>query len=230
MEQLPITPRKVIPIEKLTNQNVLLWRYFVKHLKEGRLQEYLDEMLPELSEFCNYVREFMEQMGNTDLESWEAESQKLILLQLFEMEELFDLSDEAGRVNLRHLITEVLVSKRVHVDDIWQDILINLVKSMERIIPSVDERLTALTLVISELRMPTEQRTQPDQITEDESDEMRLKVICNIQFVHRKFCWCENLICYILFSVFYRLEIAIESETERSDSRAGPSSSGKEFW
>ena len=60
IEQIPVEKNtRVIPVDKLTSENIMLWRHFVEHLKNSNLTEYLEIMLPELSEFCNYVREFM---------------------------------------------------------------------------------------------------------------------------------------------------------------------------
>lgn len=66
VDQLPLarapinannTLATVIPVEKLTIEDVLYWGALIEHAsKQEDLDSYLDEIVCELSDFCEYVR------------------------------------------------------------------------------------------------------------------------------------------------------------------------------
>lgn len=55
---------KVIPVDELSPENVLYWRVLTEYLEahpeiadDRPIDEPLPEILPELSTFCNYIRQ-----------------------------------------------------------------------------------------------------------------------------------------------------------------------------
>ena len=52
---------KLIPIDKLTPENVLFWRCVAQHLHgEGEeMMENLEKIIPNLTPFCQYIRRYV---------------------------------------------------------------------------------------------------------------------------------------------------------------------------
>ena len=174
MEQLPIDIQsRLIPIDKISCENILFWRCVAEHLKHVGLTEELDDIMPELSQFCNYIRELLATISSKQLETWERTMHQFMLCQLFEMAKLYDLADECGREKLRSVMLDTLMHELCS-DKIVQCI----VNYLDEVIPDVDKRLSALAEVISELRRPSKQ-TQSQaipQLTEDQANQKQMMV------------------------------------------------------
>ncbi|XP_043466822.1 condensin complex subunit 3 [Leptopilina heterotoma] len=159
LEQLPVEVQtRLIPLDKITCENVLFWRCVAEHLKREGCTEDLEEIVPELSQFCTFIRELLALIDSKQLESWEKTMYQFMLCQLFEMSKIYDLSDECGRENLRSIMVDTLMHE-ICSDKIVQCI----VEYFDQVIPDVDRRLTALVEVINELRRPSKQ-TQTQQV------------------------------------------------------------------
>ncbi|XP_053986177.1 condensin complex subunit 3-like [Hylaeus volcanicus] len=171
IEQLPINNEtKLIPIDKLTTENVLYWKCLVKHLCRGACTEELERIVPELSIFCTHISDFLTSISINQNETWENHMQKFILLQLFEIATTYDLSDELGRKKLNELICNTLLS------NYWSEKIIECVVShLENVIPDVNSRVDTLAHVISDIRLPLKESTQVTQISEHQQDENNLK-------------------------------------------------------
>ena len=174
LEQLPVDVQtRVIPIDKITCENVLFWRCVAEHLKRENRAEELEDIIPELSQFCAFIREFISVISSKQLELWERTMNQFIICQLFEIVKIYDLADECGRENLRSLMLDMLMS------EYCSDKIVHcIVDYMDEVIPNVERRLSALAEVISELRRPSK-HTQSQAIpilTEDQANEKNMQV------------------------------------------------------
>ncbi|XP_015175226.1 PREDICTED: condensin complex subunit 3-like [Polistes dominula] len=148
--QVPIDETtKLIPVEKLSSENSLYWRCVAKHFHTISCFDLLERILPELSNFCKYINDFLTMMSSKSFEQWEKRTHQFILLQLFEIIKFFDLSDEAGRNNLRELILNVLLTNHCS-----EKIIECVVKYFENVVPDVNQRIDLLANTIQTLRMP----------------------------------------------------------------------------
>ncbi|XP_015116140.1 condensin complex subunit 3 [Diachasma alloeum] len=179
-KQLPLDrDAKLIPIDDLTGENVFFWRCFIQHLhkKSGdeAASERLQDTIPELTNFCRYIRDFQSMMiefakGQSDEDKdvkTQKMSQKFGLLQVFEIAKTYDLGDEVGRGNLRQLIEDTLMSEICTTE-----IIESVVKYYEKVVPDVPSRLTSLAHAISEIRVPTQvAENVVEQVTDEEVSE-----------------------------------------------------------
>lgn len=151
IEQLPIDQdKKLIPIDKLSSENVLFWHCFSKYLQQCSLTDLFDQTLPELSYFCDYIRQYGENIVNNEsTEEDQKITEQVILCQLFEMTKLYDLSDEVGRNRLKQLIEDTLISEipELKLTEI-------IVEIYEKVVPNITSRVNTLTHIISDIRMP----------------------------------------------------------------------------
>lgn len=170
---------QVIPVDKLSSNNILLWRCVMNHLKKESKEEELDMLMPELVRFCMYIVEYMEflEAKTRDTEAlWENKNEEFILYQLFEMTNLYDLTDEVGRNELKKLSLKTL-SCPLQSERIVKCV-INQLCNVE---PIVESRVSLLIEVINELRMPMEQPPTPQlaapvTLSEKEKHDLKMKV------------------------------------------------------
>ncbi|KAK2582335.1 hypothetical protein KPH14_004672 [Odynerus spinipes] len=172
--QIPIDEStKLIPINTLTSENSLYWRCVANHLHSIPYTEALEQILPELSTFSAYINEFLAMMSAKQYNMLEKHTHKFILLQLFEIIKIYDLSDEAGRCHLRELILNMLLT-----DHCSREIIECVVKYLENVMPDVNERTSALADIISKIRMPTTVATQviqEEKISAEEEHEINMQ-------------------------------------------------------
>uniref|UniRef100_A0A0C9PZI3 Ncapg protein n=1 Tax=Fopius arisanus TaxID=64838 RepID=A0A0C9PZI3_9HYME len=175
-KQLPLDrDAKLIPIQDLTGENVAYWRCFIQHLYKSDNEaatEHLQNTIPELTTFCQYIRSFQKLMidytqTHTDEDNdvkIKKMSHKFVLLQLFEISKTYDLGDEVGRGNLRQLIEDTLINEVCTTE-----IIECIVKYYEKVEPDVPKRLTSLAHVISEIRVPTQViENAVEKVTDDQ--------------------------------------------------------------
>jgi len=176
--QVPIDKdTRLIPLTNLTNENVLYWKCIIQHLHRLSCTEELELMIPELSEFCKYICNFIALMSSQSYETWEEESHKFILLQLFEISTMYDLSDEVGRKNLHEVIIDTLMS-----DCCSTKIIECLVNHLAKVIPEASNMLNAVATVISETRLPLKENVVTQQITAEQQHENNMQVSIKIQY------------------------------------------------
>ena len=166
---------RLIPLTSLTNENVLYWKCVIQHLHRLSSMEELELMIPELSEFCKYIREFLALISSQSHETWETESHKFILLQLFEISTMYDLSDEVGRKNLNEVIIDTLMS-----DHCSTKIIECLVIHFANVVPDPSNMLNAIANVISEIRLPLKENIVTQQITAEQQHENNMRVSIKI--------------------------------------------------
>ncbi|KAK3911621.1 Condensin complex subunit 3 [Frankliniella fusca] len=172
---------KVIPVEELSPENVLYWRLLSEYLEAHPeiadncpIDEPLPELLPELSTFCNYIKQYHETKSLDEAEHWVILQHQYMLIQLLELCKGFDLADEMGRTNLKNLCVYLLTNSSVH-----EDVVPVIIQLMVGIVPQVEDRLQVLAEAISEVREPmTEQEAQPENAPQApplSSEELRQK-------------------------------------------------------
>ncbi|XP_069689103.1 condensin complex subunit 3 isoform X2 [Periplaneta americana] len=142
---------KVIPLDKLTSENALFWRCLAEHLhKEG--DEDLDDIIPDLTPFCQYVRSFYLAEQPKDTSTWSQIQRQFVVVQLLELAKVFDLGDEMGRSNLKKLIYDMLTC--TYVKEGLVPVLVELLVSVQ---PHVNSRLLFLAEIVSEVHEPMTQ-------------------------------------------------------------------------
>lgn len=165
MEQVPIDKNtKLIPLSSLSNENVLYWKCVINHLCSLSCVEELELIIPELSSFCNYIHEFIAFISSNQYEEWEKQCHKFILLQLFEIAEKYDLSDEVGRKNLQEVIMNTLMSNHCS-----NKIIECIVSHLAKVVPNINNMLDLIANVISEIRLPLKASTE--QVPEEQQQE-----------------------------------------------------------
>lgn len=159
---------KVIPVSSLNPDNALYWRVLVEYLEanpqiseERPVDEPLPELLPELSTFCNYIKEYYEVQSSKDEEHWVKLQHYYVLTQLLQLCKSFDLADEMGRSNLKKLCLYLLTNNTVS-----ENVVPVVIELMVKILPNVEDRLQVLAEAISEIREPMiEHEPEPDTIS-----------------------------------------------------------------
>lgn len=173
VEQLPIDDdAKLIPFEKLSSESVIYWRSVVDHFHHEGFHSEMDKILPDLSKFCQYIRQFIGHMKIGERVDWEKITQRFILIELFKIAKFYDLSDEVGRDNLKELILDTLKTESN------SELLVDcVIKQLVVIVPDIETRLHLLADVISERRMPLTSDNDSVPMSEAEKHEREMKVI-----------------------------------------------------
>lgn len=182
ISQIPIDETtKLIPINKLTSENCLYWRCVAKHFHSLSSLDALERILPELSSFSVYIKEFLTMMSSERYGILEKKAHQFILLQLFEIIKIYDLSDEAGRNNLSELILNVLLT-----DHCSKEIIECIVNHLENVIPDVNKRLDLLSNTIGKIRTPIKVVTTQviKKICPDQEHKNKMEVCSYIYFLH----------------------------------------------
>ncbi|KAJ8674292.1 hypothetical protein QAD02_005554 [Eretmocerus hayati] len=169
IEQLPIDGSKFVPVEQLTSEIVLYWRCLAEHFKKENLTDEFERIMPELTRFCVYIKEFLGEKENRANKQLDQMTQDFILLQLFEIVKFHDLADEVGRRNLKNLILETLQENHCS-----QKLSECIVHYFEKVVPDTADRIASLVEVINEIRMPTRINERVVPISEDERHERKM--------------------------------------------------------
>ena len=126
---------KLIDYSVLTPEKVFLWYSLCKYLKtsgDDDREMLLHDLLPELTGFCECIRQYAEKnfIDSAILTAFEgAEQTEFILEYLLNIAGLLDMSDEIGRKNLRTLVHDLLVLESVPVSLI--NVLVKRFKDVE---------------------------------------------------------------------------------------------------
>ncbi|KAJ9595332.1 hypothetical protein L9F63_027283, partial [Diploptera punctata] len=146
---------KLIPLDKLTPENVLFWRYLAQYLHaEGEeMVDNLEKIIPELTPFCQHIRSYyVDEKPKSNSTSWQEIQRQFITLQLLELTKVFDLGDEMGRSVLKKLIYDMLTCTHVK-----EDLVAVLVEIFVEVEPNVNSRLQFLAEIVSEIHEPMTQ-------------------------------------------------------------------------
>ena len=142
---------KLIPYEKLTPETAMYWRVLTKYLRDEGAEDCLEELLPELTPFCQYVRHYVLEMEKEDEDlNWEFVTRELVAIT-----GVFDLADEVGRQHLVSLVKALLTSPRTPASFIPA-----LVEVFTRVEKDPQSRVNQVAEVISELKDPMQSSTQ----------------------------------------------------------------------
>ncbi|XP_012266256.2 condensin complex subunit 3 [Athalia rosae] len=167
---------RLIPLDKLSSENVIFWRCTVEHLHREGCQDELSNVLPDLVKFCRYIEEFMELMNVPSCELWERTTRRFILTQLFEIAKTYELSDEFGRNCLKELILNTLRS-----DNTSNGVIDCIVRHFAAVVPNAELRCDLLVDVIDKLRLPPVQETVPmSEAEKHERDMKRARLRVNL--------------------------------------------------
>lgn len=178
LEQVPIDKdTRLIPLTSISNENVLFWKCVIKHFQSLSYTEELELIIPELSGFCKYIRDYMTFISSKSYEVWEKEYHKFILLQLFEISTTYDLADEVGRKNLTELMIDTLMSD--HCSD---KIIECIVSHLAIVVPDTSNMLNIIANIISETRLPSNENLdiQNTQVTVEQQQEKNMQVSIKI--------------------------------------------------
>nr|ASK86675.1 condensin complex subunit 3 [Chorthippus mollis] len=135
----------LIPYDKLNPAVSFYWRSVAVHLHKNAGDD-LEKMVPELTHYCSYIAGLMK---SKERDQWEDHVKEFILKQLLEIVPIFDLSDEAGRANLRQLLLDLLLN-----DDVQVTLVPVIVTLLCNAIPDTFIRLQTLAEIVSEMHEP----------------------------------------------------------------------------
>merc|ERR1719234_544228 len=145
---------KLVPYEKLTPETAMYWRVLTKYLRDEGAEDCLEQLLPELTPFCQYVRHYVLEMEKEDEDlNWEFVARELVAIT-----GVFDLADEVGRQHLVSLVKALLTSPRTPASFIPA-----LVEVFTRVEKDPQSRVNQVAEVISELKDPMQSSTQKGQ-------------------------------------------------------------------
>ncbi|XP_049808481.1 condensin complex subunit 3 [Schistocerca nitens] len=135
----------LIPHDKLNPAVSFYWRSVAVHLHNNAAED-LEKIVPELTHYCSYIASLMK---SKERDQWEDHEKEFILKQLLEIIPVFDLSDEAGRANLRQLLLDLLLN-----DDVQVPLVPVIVSLLCSAIPDTFIRLQTLAEIVSEMHEP----------------------------------------------------------------------------
>ncbi|XP_030558597.1 condensin complex subunit 3 [Drosophila novamexicana] len=148
LAQLPLTEdcdlHRCVPHEALTVELVLYWQCLSGYLQQTQADEF-EQVLPELSVFCDYVKKFC-QFQKPDMDKFAQIEFQSMMLSLVEILQTYDLGDEIGRANLKELITHLL--RECLLD---HKIVAVLVRCAEQLVSDVATRMQYFIEIIYEI-------------------------------------------------------------------------------
>ncbi|XP_072382849.1 condensin complex subunit 3-like isoform X2 [Diabrotica undecimpunctata] len=169
---------KVISLNKLTSEAVAVWYNLVMYLRDnGSKEEYLDDILPDLTPFCNYVESIINEKSKHKMEDWEYLDYQYILNSLFGIAAGYDLADEVGRKTLHQLTLKLLRE---------ENLLLNLKKKLVTLSAQSAQKTEDITNVmchvISDIQAPlievqVEQNPVEQTNKECQKAEIKIKII-----------------------------------------------------
>ena len=140
----------------------------VKGVEEA--ETHLDKLLPELSDFCAYIRNyFVDICKKREDEDAEAPVDEKTVMDdlnsafvgrsLIEMTSFFDLSDEAGRRNLLKLCKKLLANRNVSIG--YVEVIMKIYNKVQ---VKAETRIMEIAEIISDLRDPLITTTQKETL------------------------------------------------------------------
>ncbi|KAI5087900.1 condensin complex subunit 3 [Silurus meridionalis] len=170
--------RKLIPIDALTCENVLLWRALCEFVKskgdEG--EELMEKLLPEPALFAEYLYSYMKTLpamcedDRSDLTQLESVMMKeFITQQLIQLVDCLDTAEEGGRKRVLAVLKEMLVLPNTPLSLISQ-----LVQRLMTIIHDDQQRIAMVAEIISDVREPIVPVTETEDQNEKRKRQVRL--------------------------------------------------------
>jgi condensin complex subunit 3 len=188
---LPIINEKhVIPLDKLDAESAYYWCWICNKCKENtpdneeqqhdeetltnkqiESDDYLDKLLPSLTEFCDYIEQSIKKFDADKLDKPSENRLHLensfILKQLIKMLLYVDFSDVHGKKMLTNLCHDLFANKN------YSFLFESIMKVYKRLIPNLQTRINNLVELVSDLKDPAQTMTQ-GQKDEDQSTESNL--------------------------------------------------------
>ncbi|XP_053113435.1 condensin complex subunit 3 isoform X2 [Hemicordylus capensis] len=173
--------RKVIPIEKLTAENALLWKALCEYLKsKGQVgEEFLEHVLPEPAIFAEYLLSYLQsipalsQEENEDMACIEhLMTKEFIGQQLILMIGCMDTSEEGGRKRLLTVLQEILM-----IPTTSPSLVPPLIEKLLSILKDDDRRIQTVAETISEVREAVITVEKPLDATELRKQQLKMAEI-----------------------------------------------------
>ncbi|GLV43832.1 Chromosome associated protein G [Carabus blaptoides fortunei] len=159
LEMLPLGSDKLITANEEKWEQLIYWRCLSSFLQQNENTiDYLEDILPELSSFCKYIQR-VDKRRYTCTNEFDILLHGQIMYELLKIIEMFDFSDEMGRINLHKLIKDMLTEAELSYDNVSL-----MVKILEQLYPSTEERTAEVIDIISEIRNPLVKQQLPDYI------------------------------------------------------------------
>eukprot|EP00116_Pleurobrachia_bachei_P004587 sb/3464849/ len=149
----------IIPVDQLTPESIFYWRCLVDYCLKNSNTETYDTIMPNLSRFAEYLKNYVVEASKISSEDYDAHYQASYIIQeLIKMAKLADMSDEAGRKKLigvtKFIITEAEIT--IQVPSVIE------ITNKSLIISETDEgtRIRTVAEIINDIRNPLEGATQ----------------------------------------------------------------------
>uniref|UniRef100_A0A6P7FVC2 Uncharacterized protein LOC114334577 n=1 Tax=Diabrotica virgifera virgifera TaxID=50390 RepID=A0A6P7FVC2_DIAVI len=169
---------KIIPLNKLTSEAVAVWYNLVTYLRDnGSQEEYLDDILPDLTPFCNYVESIINEKSKHKMEDWEYLDYQYILNSLFGIAAGYDFADEVGRKTLHQLSQKLLAE-----ENLLLKLKQKLVTLTEQTAQKTEDITNIICHVISDIQAPlievqVEQSSVEQTNKEHQKAEIKIKIM-----------------------------------------------------
>nr|CAI5868463.1 unnamed protein product [Callosobruchus analis] len=155
ISSLPLNEEKLIPQEKMVAEVILLWKFLVQHLRKcsGELNMDVEEILPELTPFCEYIRSTVNTAKGKNMEDWEYLEYQHILHSLFQIAE-----DEKNHLRIKR----------------------KLLKIANELYPKSEDITTTICCLISDIREPlvdVEEEILPPASTKYDNHDFRVATL-----------------------------------------------------
>ncbi|XP_023023077.2 chromosome associated protein G [Leptinotarsa decemlineata] len=148
---LGLDDKKLIPLDNLDWETVSYWRIYVQYLSQNEeFDVELDEAIPELIYFCNYIKRYYTN-NPKEVTAYEFLEHQFILKQLFLITKTFDFAEVTNRKCLNTLVTNILENAVLMSDTIEV-----IVSTLECSIPNFEKRTQFVSEIISEILYPME--------------------------------------------------------------------------
>ncbi|KAJ8026278.1 Condensin complex subunit 3 [Holothuria leucospilota] len=173
----------VLDEKKLTSEAVLYWKCLCEHFSkmESEGDEFMDKILPSVSDFCDYVYSYVKEMKPRALNETELErtlEQEFVSAQLLKIAGLMDFSDEVGRKKMDELTKDLMLSENIPAS-----LVEHLAVIFNKINTSDESKISIMAEIISDIREPisvVETSISEDEIRQKEVKLAGLKVELNM--------------------------------------------------
>lgn len=142
-----------IDYNSLDSETAFYWRCLGEHVKSMGVdgEQFLDELLPEVSGFCTYIQGYVEfsLRGQPSEQDSQETQHKFVIQQLLTLVAVVDLSDEVGRKNLCQMLHDLLV-----LPEIPESLVEVLHARYIDVEPEESNRIQELVEIIADVRQP----------------------------------------------------------------------------
>ncbi|XP_046850620.1 condensin complex subunit 3-like isoform X2 [Xenia sp. Carnegie-2017] len=142
---------QTVLLENLNCERALFWQCLVGYCVSlgTKGQSALDEILPEISEFCQYIESYIDKCSSNDDVIENKWHEEFALQQLLTIAAHMDLSDEVGRKKLKKLFQDMMINPQCPVS------LIPIIhERYSTVEPDEEKRIIEIAEVIADIREP----------------------------------------------------------------------------